>query len=66
MTFFNDTKITYADKSDKDLIRAYLLFRIISSPIITKILTTLLRIANNLHLPIKNIIKTTIAKKILW
>ena len=63
MTFFNDTKITYADKSDKDLIRAYLLFRIISSPIITKILTTLLRIANNLHLPIKNIIKTTIYKQ---
>lgn len=63
MALFEDTRITYADKSDQDLLRAYFLFRIISSPIITKILTSLLRIANNLHLPIKSIIKATIYKQ---
>ena len=41
MELFDDIKVTYDDKSDKDLSRAYFLFRIISQPFITKILTSL-------------------------
>ncbi len=63
MALFEDTRITYADKSNKDLITAYFLFRIISNPIVAKILTSLLKIANNLHLPIKGIVKATIYKQ---
>ena len=63
MVLFDDTKIAYTDKSDKDLSRAYFLFRIISQPFITKILTSFLRIAIWFHLPIKGIIKATIYKQ---
>ena len=63
MELFDDIKVTYDDKSDKDLSRAYFLFRIISQPFITKILTSFLRIAIWFHLPIKGIIKATIYKQ---
>ena len=63
MALFEDTRITYADKSNKDLIRAYFLFRIISNPIVAKILTSLLKLANNLYLPIQGIVKATIYKQ---
>ncbi|MEE2700528.1 MAG: proline dehydrogenase family protein [Bacteroidota bacterium] len=63
MVLFDDTKVTYADKSDKDLVRAYFLFRIISNPIVVKVLTSLLRLANHLQLPIKGILKATVYKQ---
>ena len=63
MVLFDDIKIAYTDKSDKDLSRAYFLFRVISQPFITKILTYFLRIAIWLHLPIKGIVKATIYKQ---
>ena len=63
MVLFDDIKIAYTDKSDKDLSRAYFLFRIISQPFITKILTSFLRIAIWFHFPIKGIIKATIYKQ---
>jgi proline dehydrogenase len=63
MELFDDIKITYADKSDKDLNRAYFLFRIISRPFFTKILTSALQLAIRIHLPIKEIVKATIYKQ---
>ena len=63
MGLFDDNKITYADKSDNDLNRAYFLFRIISQPFITKILTFLLKVSIKIGLPIKGIIKATIYKQ---
>ena len=63
MELFDNIKITYADKSDKDLNRAYFLFRIISRPFFTKILTSILQLAIKLHFPIKGIIKAIIYKQ---
>ena len=63
MGLFDDNKVTYADKSDKDLNRAYFLFRIIGKPFITKILTFLLKVSIKIGLPIKGIIKATIYKQ---
>ena len=63
MELFDDIKVTYDDKSDKDLNRAYFLFRIISRPFFTKILTSILQLAIKLHFPIKGIIKAIIYKQ---
>jgi len=63
MGLFDDNKVTYADKSDNDLNRAFFLFRIISQPFITKILTFLLKMSIKIGLPIKGIIKATIYKQ---
>ena len=59
---FNNLKVAFEDKSDRDLNRAYLLFKTISNPIISKTLTALLKISIRLHLPINGIIKATIYK----
>lgn len=59
---FDNIKIAFEDKSDKDLNRAYLLFKTISNPIISKTLTTFVKIALWLHLPINGIIKATVYK----
>ena len=53
MVLFDDIKIAYTDKSDKDLSRAYFLFRVISQPFITKILTSFLRIAISSHIRVQ-------------
>ncbi len=63
MIDFDDVKVAYADKSDKDLSRAYFLFKIISNPVVTKILTFFFKIAIGLRLPIKSIIKATVYKQ---
>ena len=63
MELFDDIKVTYDDKSDKDLNRAYFLFKIISRPFFTKILTSALQLAIRIHLPIKKIVKATIYKQ---
>ena len=59
---FNDLKTAFEDKSDSDLNRAYFLFKTISNPIISKILTNLVKTAMWLHLPIDKIIKATVYK----
>jgi len=63
MELFDDIKVTYDDKSDKDLNRAYFLFKIISRPFFTKILTSVLQLAIKIRLPIKGIIKAIIYKQ---
>ena len=51
------------DKSNYDLNRAWLLFKLISNPFISKMLTSLLQLALNLKLPIKFLVKVTIFKQ---
>ena len=60
---FNNLKVAFEDKSDADLNRAYLLFKAISNPIISKTLTIIVRFAIWLHLPIGRIIKLTVYKQ---
>tara|TARA_B100001758_G_C18414898_1_gene618793 strand:- start:3816 stop:4976 length:1161 start_codon:yes stop_codon:yes gene_type:complete len=59
---FNNIEIAFKDKSDADLNRAYILFKTISNPIISNILTALMKVAMWLHLPINGIIKSTVYK----
>ena len=62
MINFENIKIAFADKSDKDLSRAYLLFKTISNPIISNTLTAFIKVAMWLHLPINWAIKATVYK----
>ncbi|MEC7646155.1 MAG: proline dehydrogenase family protein [Bacteroidota bacterium] len=59
---FNDLKVAFEDKSDRDLNRAYILFKTISNPLISKTLTICLRIGIWMRLPIQSIIKATVYK----
>lgn len=60
MISFENTEIAFQSKTNAQLKRAYLLFKIISFPIIVKIGKILTPIALKLHLPIKGLIKSTI------
>ena len=62
MINFENIKVAFADKSDKDLSRAYLLFKTISNPIISNTLTAFIKVAMWLHLPISWSIKATVYK----
>ena len=57
---FKNLKIAFKDKSNIDLIRGMILFKIISYPIFTKFLTFFLNIALKLNLPITKLTKNTI------
>ncbi len=63
MSLFDDMKVAYADKSDRDLNRAYFLFKIISNPFVTKILTFFIQVSIGIGLPIKGLIKATVYKQ---
>lgn len=60
---FNDTEIAFRNKSDKDLDRAYWLFKMIASNALIKIGTPITNLALNIGLPIEGIIKNTIYKQ---
>lgn len=60
MTSFENTEIAFKSKSDSQLKKAYLLFKIISFPVIVKIGKIITPIALKLRLPIKGLIKSTI------
>ena len=62
MPKFENIKVAFSDKSDKDLNRAYLLFKTISSPFISKTLTAFVKVAMWLRLPINPIIRATVYK----
>ena len=62
MVDFKNNIHAFEDKSNTDLFRAYILFKTISNPIISKILTKLLQIALIFRLPINFIIKISIFK----
>ena len=63
MIDFNNLKIAFADKSNADLNRAYLLFIGMSNPFFSKLLKGLSKFALKLHLPIKPVIKATVYKQ---
>lgn len=60
MISFENTEIAFSGKSDKDLKRAYWLFKIVANPTIVKFGKWATPIALKMHLPIKGIIKKTI------
>lgn len=62
MLSFSNTEIAFSSKSDKDLKRAFLLFKFISYPVLLKIGKPLLNFALWLNLPVKGIIKSTVFK----
>ena len=62
MVDFTNIKRAFADKSNTDLNRAYLLFKTISSPRISSLLTNLVKFALLIRFPITKIIKITIYK----
>ena len=62
MSLFNNLKIAYQGKSNYDLNRAYILFKIINYKVISKILTNLLRLLISVKMPIDTIVKLTVYK----
>jgi proline dehydrogenase len=59
---FNDTKIAFSGKSDKDLIRAYWLFKVINSNFLVKIGPPITNFAMAIGLPVSPVIRATIFK----
>ncbi len=59
-TLFNDTKIAFRSKSNKQLLQAYWLFRLLGFPELTKIGTYFIKTALRLPLGLKKVIKTTL------
>lgn len=57
---FEDTRVAFASKSDDDLRKAYLLFKVIASPTIMVVGKHASLLALKLNLPIKGLIKKTI------
>jgi proline dehydrogenase len=60
MISFENTEIAFQSKSNKDLKRAYWLFKIIASPTFVKFGKIATNFALKLHLPINSIVKSTI------
>ena len=60
MIEFDNFHAAYADKTKKELYKAYFLFRIINSSFITKFLTGILKLVIMLRLPINPLIKWSI------
>lgn len=63
MISFDNTEIAFSSKSDKDLNRAYWLFKVIGNPTMVKLGKPLTNFALAIHLPIKGLIKKTIFKQ---
>lgn len=60
---FNNTEIAFRNKSDKDLEKAYWLFKMVASNALIKIGTPITNLALNIGLPIQGIIRNTIYKQ---
>ncbi|MGN0003805.1 MAG: proline dehydrogenase family protein [Sphingobacterium composti] len=60
---FENTEIAFKNKSDKDLERAYWLFKMIASNTLIKIGTPITNFSLNIGLPIQGIIRNTIYKQ---
>ncbi|MFO8234254.1 MAG: proline dehydrogenase family protein [Bacteroidales bacterium] len=63
MTHFNNTKIAFQSKSNKDLKRAYFLFSSIKYPFVVKIGQILSALALKIHFPVNWLVKPTIYKQ---
>lgn len=60
MISFDNTQIAFEYKSDKELRKAYWLFKLVGSPVLVKIGKWLTDFALKTHLPVKRMIKLTI------
>lgn len=60
MISFENTKIAFADRSDRELNRAYLLFKMVGSPTLVKLGKVALNISFALRLPIKGLIRKSV------
>lgn len=60
---FENTKIAFQNKSDKELNRTYWLFKIMASQTLFNIGSPLTKLAFKMHLPVKGLIKNTIYKQ---
>jgi proline dehydrogenase len=60
MIDFSNTQIAFADKSDKELNRAYWIFRVLNNTFLAKVLTQLTLIALAVKLPIRKLIRKTV------
>ncbi|WP_437919600.1 proline dehydrogenase family protein [Sphingobacterium sp. LRF_L2] len=60
---FNNTEIAFRSKSDKDLEKAYWLFKMVANTTLIKVGTPLTNFALNIGLPIQGIIRNTIYKQ---
>lgn len=62
MIDFEDTQTAFSIKSDRDLRRAYILFKLISYPILVKIANPVIRFCSTFRIPIGWIVKPTAFK----
>ncbi len=62
MIDFEDTRTAFSIKSDRDLRRAYMLFKLISYPILVKIGNPVIQVCSALRIPIGWIVKPTAFK----
>lgn len=61
MSIFNDTKVAFADKSDAQLKKAYWMFKMIESPGLTKVGTSILNFTVHNNFPfVTGIVKNTL------
>ena len=60
MVSFDNTEVAFSGKSDKDLNRALLLFKLVSSKSLVSMGKIMTNIALTLHLPVRGIMKKTI------
>ncbi len=60
---FQNTEIAFSGKTDKDLKRAYLLFRVIGYPNLMKVGKVFTQVGLKLHLPITGLIRSTIFRQ---
>ncbi|WP_340073809.1 proline dehydrogenase family protein [Leptobacterium sp. I13] len=60
---FDNTEIAFASKSNTELKKTFLLFKIIANPLLVKLGTNVVNFLLRMHLPIKGIIKSTIFKQ---
>ncbi|MBK8580688.1 MAG: proline dehydrogenase family protein [Flavobacteriales bacterium] len=58
-----NTQTAFAHKSNRDLLRAYWLYRVIGTPWLTNAGSFLTKLALGLHLPVKGAVKATIFKQ---
>ncbi|MFM1876109.1 MAG: hypothetical protein RL266_1846 [Bacteroidota bacterium] len=60
MVSFDNTEIAFSDRSDRELNRAHLLFRLVGSPALVKFGKAALNLALSVKLPVKGIIRSTV------
>lgn len=60
---FDNTQVAFQDKTNRELLLAYLIFLLTKNPVLVKLLSRSAKICLDLGLPIKAIIKSTVFKQ---